>query len=209
MSNQESSQAARQLWDEAAAEFDNEADHGLRDPLVRAAWRDLLARWLPQTPKLILDIGCGTGSLSVIMTEFGHEVTGIDFSPAMIAQAEAKASIAGQQITFQIMDAAYPQFAPQRFDVIVCRHVLWALPQPDQVVERWINLLAAGGRLILIEGFWNTGAGLQAQEVVNALPPSTTNTFVQKLSDNSKLWGAEVNDERYAVIAEKPITATA
>jgi 2-polyprenyl-3-methyl-5-hydroxy-6-metoxy-1,4-benzoquinol methylase len=127
----------------------------------------------------------------------------------MIAQATAKASSAGQQISFQIMDAAQPHFAPQQFDAIVCRHVLWALPQPEQVLERWVSLLTPGGQLVLIEGFWHTGAGLHAQDVVAALPPSTTNIVVQKLSNNSKLWGAEINDERYAIIADKLVTATA
>ena len=35
---------ARRLWDEAAATFDSEPDHGLRDPVTYAAWRDLLGR---------------------------------------------------------------------------------------------------------------------------------------------------------------------
>lgn len=202
MNDQEELQATRQLWDEAAATFDNEPDHGLRDPVVRAAWLALLREWLPQAPKRILDIGCGTGSLSLLMSELGHEVSGIDLSPAMIDQANAKAQASSKQINFQVMDAAYPQLAPQRFDVILCRHLLWTLPQPPQVLERWVNLMTPGGRLILIEGFWNTGAGLQQQEVLAALPLSLSNVTQQRLSDNSQLWGGEVSDERYAVIAD-------
>ena len=64
----------RQLWDEAAATFDNEPDHGLRDPLVRDTWLDQLRRWLPPPPAAILDIGCGTGSLSLLMAELGYQV---------------------------------------------------------------------------------------------------------------------------------------
>jgi ubiquinone/menaquinone biosynthesis C-methylase UbiE len=202
MSDKEYLEATRQLWDDAAATFDHEPDHGLRDPTVHAAWRDLLMGWLAPTPKRVLDIGCGTGSLSLICAALGHEVTGIDLSPAMIAQAQAKALAAGYPITFHVMDAAHPQLPSQNFDLLVCRHLLWALPEPAQVLQRWVKLLLPGGRLILIEGFWKTGAGLHAQEVKDALPSSVTNFVVQNLSDNSKLWGGEVSDERYAVIAD-------
>ena len=152
----------------------------------------------------ILDIGCGTGSLSVLLAAQGHSVTGIDWAPAMIAQAEAKAKAAGQPIIFKVMDGANPQFAPQRFDVILCRHLLWALPTPDQVLQRWINLLRLGGRLLLIEGYWHTGGGLHAQEIVEMLPAALTNVKIQQLGDRPEFWGGAVTDERYVVIADLP-----
>ena len=49
-------------------------------------------------------------------------------------------------------------------------HLLWALREPAQVLQRWVNLLVPGGRLILIEGYWHTGGGLHAEEVTEALP---------------------------------------
>jgi 2-polyprenyl-3-methyl-5-hydroxy-6-metoxy-1,4-benzoquinol methylase len=202
LSEQEGLQATRQFWDDAAATFDNEPDHGLRDAVIYAAWRDLLLQWLPRTPKRILDIGCGTGSLSLLLAELGHEVTGIDLSPEMIAHAKVKAEAASRQISFLVMDAAHPQLAPQRFDVIVCRHLLWTLTEPAQVLERWVNLLAPSGRLILIEGFWHTGAGLHEHEVMDAVPLSLFNITLQRLSDNPALWGGKVSDERFAVIAD-------
>ena len=192
----------RQLWYEAAATFDNEPDHGLRDPLVRDTWLDQLRRWLPPPPAAILDIGCGTGSLSLLMAELGYQVTAIDFSPAMIAQAEAKAQAAGQTISFQIMDAAEPQFEEQQFNLILCRHLLWLFSDPATVLQRWVELLRSTGRLLLIEGFWHTGAGMNAQTVVAALPSSCTHVSVQSLSEHSDLWGGSVTDERYVVIAD-------
>ena len=78
------------IWDQEAATFDNEPDHGLRDPIVRQAWSDLFAGWLSSSPVNILDIGCGTGSLSLLLASLGHNVTGLDFSPEMLAQAKTK-----------------------------------------------------------------------------------------------------------------------
>jgi len=61
-------------WDDQADTFDEEADHGLRDPQVREAWRRLLLAHLPAAPAAIADIGCGTGSLSVLLAGEGYAV---------------------------------------------------------------------------------------------------------------------------------------
>jgi hypothetical protein len=50
---------------------------------------------------------------------------------------------------------------------------------------------------------------VHAQELLDLLPSSLTNIVVQKLSDNSNLWGSAVNDERYALIMDlRPDLAT-
>lgn len=193
----------QRLWDQEAATFDEAPDHGLRDPTVRRAWNDLLLGYLPAQPITILDIGCGTGSLSLLLAEQGHSVTGLDFSPDMLAQARVKATTAGYAIPFLLQDAANPQIDSQRFDLILCRHLLWSLPQPAQVLQRWANLLQLGGQFILIEGFWHTGAGLHAQQIVDALPQSMALVKVDSLSGNPQLWGKTVTDERYAVVARR------
>ena len=56
-------------WDAAAAAFDDEPDHGLRDPSIRAAWRDRLLSWLPPPC-------CGTGSLMTLLYECGFRPVG-------------------------------------------------------------------------------------------------------------------------------------
>ena len=193
---------SRRIWDEAASTFDEEPDHGLRDPVAREAWTARLKSWLPRPGARVLDIGCGTGSLSVVMAEMGQTVTGIDLSPAMIDLARQKAAKHGLAIDFHVMDAAYPQFPAGQFNVILCRHLLWALPEPKQVLLRWIDLLKRPGRLVLVEGCWGTGAGLRSQEILTMLPPAVKVLAVENLSNQSDLWGRIVTDERYAVIAE-------
>ena len=134
-------------------------------------------------------------------------MVGTDWSAAMLARAVTKATASAHQAAFMVMDAAHPAFSSSCFDVVLCRHVLWALPQPAAVLQRWANLLAPGGRLVLIEGYWRAG-GLHAEEVVAALPPVLTNVTVDQLSDEPHLWGGPVNDERYAVIARQHIERT-
>lgn len=193
---------SRQYWNNIASSFDEEPDHGLRNPIVLENWIEFLKTWLPYTNATILDIGCGTGSLSVVLSGLGHRVTGIDVSPSMISIAQAKAASQGYQIEFRVMDAASPQLHHEQFDAIICRHVLWALPEPKQVLQRWIEFLKNRGRLILIEGYWGIGSGLHASEITEMLPSSFINVAVKNLSDNPNLWGKFVADERFAIIAD-------
>jgi ubiquinone/menaquinone biosynthesis C-methylase UbiE len=203
MGNSKRLQEARQYWDKEADRFDDEPDHGLHDPVVRKAWKNLLVNWLPSHPGTVLDIGCGTGSLSVLLAELGHKVTGIDLSPAMISLASAKAKAADYSISFQVMDAANPELSGQQFKAIVCRHLLWALPDRTRVLQRWSNLLVPNGRLLLIEGYWHNSAGLHAEQIVEALPSSCSRIIVKNLSDYAHLWGGAVADERYIVKTDR------
>lgn len=197
----------RAYWDTAAADFDAEPDHGLHSAKVRSAWLELLRAYLPPPPASVLDLGCGTGSLSLLLAELGHTVTGIDFSPAMISLADAKADAgasagtAGHRPVFHVMNAAEPSFAAASFDVLLCRHLLWALPAPAQVLKRWATLLKPGGRLLLIEGRWHTGSGLHANEITAMLPAALVMAGGQDLTVNPTLWGKMVGDERYILVA--------
>lgn len=193
---------SQQYWDDLAATFDNEPDHGLHDSLIRETWTEFLKTYLPETKVDILDIGCGTGSLSVVLAALGHKVTGIDISPAMISLAQTKAAAQRLPIAFYVMDAAFPKLSNQQFDVLICRHLLWALPEPKQVLLRWIKFLKGKGRLILIEGFWLAGGGLHAKEIIEMLPASIKDVSVHNLSNNPNFWGGNVTDERYAIIAD-------
>ncbi|MGK3939394.1 class I SAM-dependent methyltransferase [Streptomyces caeruleatus] len=184
-------------WDAEAASFDEEPDHGLRDPAVRAAWAERLRAWLPGRPCDVLDLGCGTGSLSLLAAEQGHRVTGVDLSPPMVELARAK--LAGRDAVFLVGDAALPPVGEQRFDVVLVRHVLWALPDPGRALRRWWGLLRPGGRLVLVEGVWGE-AGIPAEAVSRLAAPLGGRVRVERLSQDSLLWGKDVDDERYAVL---------
>ncbi|MFJ8084384.1 class I SAM-dependent methyltransferase [Streptomyces sp. NPDC096205] len=193
--------APRVDWDAEAASFDDEPDHGLRDPEVRRAWAGRLRGWLPEEPGELLDLGCGTGSLSLLAAEQGHRVTGVDSSPAMVGRARAK--LAGRDAVFLVGDAAAPPVGERRYDVVLVRHVLWALPDPDRALRHWQGLLRPGGRLVLVEGVWGTltPVGISADTLTALLAPLAAQVRVERLSQDAVLWGRAVTDERYAVVA--------
>lgn len=142
-------------WGARSATYDNAFGHGFCDDEHRALWRSALERNAePREGLRVLDVGCGTGFLSLLLADLGCMVTGIDLAPDMLAQAEAKAEAAGLDITFRDGDAEAPPFGPETFDLIVCRHVVWTLPDPEAAFRNWHRILVPGGRVMPVEGTW-------------------------------------------------------
>lgn len=205
-------------WDAAAADFDALPDHGLRAAGTRGAWARLLTAWLPPDPSSVLDVGCGTGSLSALVAEAGHRVTGVDISPRMVDRARAKLSAAGLPARFLVGDAAAPPTGDERFDALLSRHLVWTLPDPWAALADWTARVRPGGTLILVEGRWQesgragvgyvAGAealpwhgGVTAADLSAAVRPLVADLRVEQLGGDPALWGGPVTDERYGLIA--------
>src|SRR5687767_253899 len=106
----------RQFWDQDAVTYDATKSHAVSDPLERAAWRQALVDALPESGAKVLDVGAGTGALSLLAAELGFEVTALDLSPEMLARAERKAAErgVGDRMHFVVGSATEPP--PGRFD---------------------------------------------------------------------------------------------
>ncbi len=145
-------------WGRRAANFDTDFGHSIRTDAERAAWDRILDLVLAGRQSLYaLDAGCGTGFLSLELATRGHRVTGIDFAPAMLAEARRKAAERGASIRFHEADAEQLPFASGSFDVVVSRHVLWTLPHPEAAIDEWMRVLRPGGRLAVIDGQFDPG----------------------------------------------------
>ena len=82
-----------------------------------------------------LDIGCGTGFLSLELASRGHRVIGVDFAPSMIAQERKKAAERQAAVRYEEADAEQLPFAAASFDIAVSRHLLWTLPHPERAMD--------------------------------------------------------------------------
>lgn len=165
MSNRQPSEAGRDRgqrrsdlafdWDEGAATYDEAAGYGRLSPLEREAWIRLLGRLVdPSRSRRVLDIGTGTGFLALLLAELGHEVVGIDPSEAMLARARAKVAAAGLAVELRHGDAYEPGVPEGSVDVVISRHVLWLLHEPERAVTAWARTVRPGGRIIDIDGVW-------------------------------------------------------
>ena len=186
-------------WDAEAEAYDEPADHGLLDPEVREAWRALLLDLLPPAPARVAEMGSGTGTLSVLLADEGYDVDGVDFSPEMVRRAEAKA--AGRPgVRFVQADASRPPLAAGAYDAVLCRHVLWAMPDPADALRRWTRLLDGPGTLVLVEGRWGNGAGLFADQTVALVEGLGRPARLTRLPE-PRFWGREIDDDRYVVLS--------
>ena len=197
------SDSVQAYWDDQAAGFDAEPDHGLQRAEMREAWASLLLEYLPSAPADVIDLGCGTGTLSVLLAGAGYRVRGLDLSGAMVSAATTKAAGAHVSAAFVHGDAAEPPYEPESCDVVLSRHVLWALPDPSAALRQWCNLLRPEGRLLLVEGRWSTGSGLAADDCERLLREHRSSVTIRHVAGDQLLWGRPIDDERYLAFSPR------
>ncbi|CUK20683.1 Demethylmenaquinone methyltransferase [Ruegeria denitrificans] len=90
---------------------------------------------------VILDLCCGHGNASEALVDAGAEVTGLDFSPAMLARAQNRVPGA----SFVEGDAADLPFGDSSFDAVVCNVGFGHLPDPDAVLSEISRVLRPDG----------------------------------------------------------------
>ena len=145
-------------WNRRAPGFDEDFGHSIRTAGERAAWDRILDLVLLARAKLdALDAGCGTGFLTFELAARGHRVTGVDFAPAMIAEARRKAAERGITVRLEEADAEQLPFAGASFDLAISRHLLWTLPHPEAAIDEWIRVLRPAGRLVVVDGQFDPG----------------------------------------------------
>ena len=71
------------------------------------------------TPRKILDLGCGTGNLTMPLARRGYELTGVDLSPEMIEVARAKADSMRENISFRVADVRNFDMSGMSFDTVI------------------------------------------------------------------------------------------
>ncbi|KAB7668885.1 class I SAM-dependent methyltransferase [Bacillus sp. B1-b2] len=121
--------------------------------------QDLLELLAPQKGEHILDLGCGTGDLAKRLADKGVDVTGVDKSFNMVAQATAKYP----SISFMVKDATDLGFQEQ-FHAVFSNATLHWITQPEKSLSEIYNSLKVGGRFVAEFG----GKG-NVQSIVNEL----------------------------------------
>jgi len=130
---------------------------------------DLLARVGAQAPDVVVDLGCGPGTLTAALTRRwpGAVVRGIDNSAEMIEAARALPADGGRRLSFVQGDVR--DWEPDGgVDVIVSNAVLQWVPDHLAVLARWAGFLQTGGWLAFqIPGNYDQPSHLALRELAS------------------------------------------
>jgi ubiquinone/menaquinone biosynthesis C-methylase UbiE len=132
----------KRVWDGIGGDYDKFHCHGAED-----AWRMFFTEELGDEKLRVLDVGVGTGFLSLPLAELGHDVVGVDLSEGMLSAARKKAKERGLNLDLRIGDAEALDLEDECFDAVISRWVLWTLPNPEKAVREWRRVVNPGGKV--------------------------------------------------------------
>lgn len=125
--------------------YDSDVNH-TRD-LDRVVTEKIFANW---QCKSILEIGCGTGKNTHLLSHIGETVHAIDFSERMIALAKEKLKYS--HVTFSVADLTHPwHYANSSVDLITCNLVLEHIEDLEFIFSEAFRVLAVGGHFFICE----------------------------------------------------------
>ena len=104
----------------------------------------------------ILDVGCGTGEITARLAGLypRASLVGVDLIERHLELARSRCAGLAGRVAFRKADAFALPFADTAFDLVVCRHVLQAVPRPHEAIAEMVRVLRPGGRLhLLVEDY--------------------------------------------------------
>jgi SAM-dependent methyltransferase len=96
----------------------------------------------------VLDVGTGTGVVAITARNIGARVTGLDLTPALLAQARENAAVADHDdIAWHEGDAEALPFPEASFDVVLSQFGHMFAPRPEVAVSEMLRVLKPGGTI--------------------------------------------------------------
>lgn len=143
-----------EYWSNGADGYNKFIWNSIQPGTLNRRWKEILREGIGDEKVRILDVGTGPGIIAILLAEMGHSVTGLDLSSEMLKKARENARRLGLSVEFKQGDAEDIPFEDEFFDVVINRHVLWTMPEPDAALEEWKRVLRPGGRLVIVDGNW-------------------------------------------------------
>ena len=111
-------------------------------------------------PRRILDLGCGTGSTTLMLKQAfpQAQVIGLDLSPYMLVRAEDKANKAGLDIQWRHGNAEHTGFPDASFDLVTASLLFHETPPAvtQAILLECFRLLTVGGEVLILDGSQKT-----------------------------------------------------
>lgn len=139
-------QKERAIWDKHAPGYDNRV---LK--MYRNAYDLSIQKLRPvlSTDQNVLEIGCGTGIISLGIAPYVDRVLAVDISPAMISIAKSKAeSSSVSNVDFRVYDGYSIPCEDESFDIVLLFNTLHVVKEPEALLREANRLLKPAGYLI-------------------------------------------------------------
>lgn len=150
--SQEKLENIRKYWNMRAPSFSRGNVEELESK-SKEEWLQTITCFAPLSEyKKVLDIGCGPGFFSIMLAQMGYQVTAVDYTDNMLAEAARNAEKYGVTITFLQMDAQNLEFNDGSFDFVISRNVTWNLEDPVKAYSEWLRVLRPNGKMMNNDG---------------------------------------------------------
>ncbi|MEV6734799.1 MULTISPECIES: class I SAM-dependent methyltransferase [unclassified Streptomyces] len=145
----------RRYWDKHARSYDRQ---------MRFFDRHLFGEsrsWVcSQATGDVLEVAIGTG-LNLPLYPPGVRLTGIEWSPQMLALARRRAEELGRTADLREGDAQALPFPDASFDTVVSTLALCAIPDDRRAIAEMSRVLKPGGRLLLLDHVASSALGVR------------------------------------------------
>ena len=145
-------------WDKQARRYDRQIE-----PWDRRLFGDSRPWVCSRAVGDVLEVAVGTGRNLPFYPE-GVRLTGVDWSPAMLAVARERAAALERDVDLRQGDAQALDFPGDSFDTVVCALGLCAIPDDRRAVTEMARVLRPGGRLLLVDHIAASARTLRAAQ---------------------------------------------
>lgn len=119
----------------------------------------------------VLDVGCGTGVVAITARRTGARVTGLDFTPELLARAKENARISGMDVEFIEGDVEKLPFPDASFGVVLSQFGHMFAPRPQLAISEMLRVLKPGGKIAFSTWPPETFTGRMFALLASYLPP--------------------------------------
>lgn len=146
------------FWNRLAARYDAQSARYMETAYPRTIEA---ARSAADRDALVLDIGCGTGIVTLGVATAAAQVLGIDVAPQMVEIARQKAAARRvDNVDFRVSDGS--ELPDASFDVVLICNVLLYVPDPAELLADANRLLKDDGVLVTVTDCLRERAGAAA-----------------------------------------------
>ncbi|MFI6262554.1 class I SAM-dependent methyltransferase [Micromonospora sp. NPDC051006] len=178
-------QRLRRYWDKHAGSYDRQMDFA-----ERRLFRDTRDWVCARAFGDVLEVAVGTG-LNLPHYPAGVRLTGVEWSPQMLAAARRRATELGHDVDLRLGDAQRLDLADASFDTVVCTFSLCAIPDEHRALDEMRRVLRPGGLLLLADHVraarWPVRLVQRLAELVTV--PMGGEHFLRRPADQVRGWG--------------------